>query len=823
MYPLRVALRTVDARTGQAPDGGAPAAHMEISRGAAACELRERAAAVLGLKEADLRLWELANGGSTIGARVEVTAPQLPDAVRRGCAVAVETKKSDGTWPRDALSGPSDRTFPASQLLYRGRSSSADRPALPDGCVGLRNIGNTCFMASAIQCLSNTNELTRHFTSGAYESDVNKDNVLGHGGEMALAYANLMKQLWGGAAGGSSVNPFEIKYLIGKRREEFRGYAQQDSQELLAFLLDGLHEDLNRVRERPPYREQPDDDGDAPPQPDDEAAADAWRDHAERNSSVVVDLFQGQLKSRLVCPRCSHVSVTFDPVMYLSLPLPGRGRRTLPLILVPLRGRPMRVRVKLQRGASAADALVAVGHRAGLRPGAPLVAAEVKAGRIAWVLPADASVDSFMDPAHGRGASAEVEPTLYAYELCHKAPEPPRKSTSFGSSLLAFCVAPMTNNSVAISDSDSREGNVAIAVHLRVASEASAAAANGNGGGSNNSSPVGFSSWMSFGSSQAEPSSASVGYPLLLCLPKEGLTSAGLAREARAAAAAALEAAGGVASGAPAEADDIAMEVEWQRSRSMSDVTMADDDEFTDAVNARSLPHASLLLCPRSGSERGTAFPEEDESGAPTISDSQALVLEWPADARGPLSPLLPPAFDEHPSWREESAKPGEEQRLGEVLQAYTREEKLARDNMWRCPKCKEPQEATKQLSLWRAPRILCLHLKRFSSGRYTRDKLDSFVQYPLEGLALDDVMAFGADLPRATYSLFAVSCHMGGLGGGHYTAYGKNANDGQWYYFNDESVSRCRDASEAVTRSAYLLFYRLDDEHTVGKTERLL
>ena len=87
----------------------------------------------------------------------------------------------------------------------------------------------------------------------------------------------------------------------------------------------------------------------------------------------------------------------------------------------------------------------------------------------------------------------------------------------------------------------------------------------------------------------------------------------------------------------------------------------------------------------------------------------------------------------------------------------------------------------------------------------------------------MDDVMAFGADLPRATYSLFAVSCHMGGLGGGHYTAYGKNANDGQWYYFNDEAVSRCRDASEAVTRSAYLLFYRLDDEHTVGKTERLL
>ena len=50
----------------------------------------------------------------------------------------------------------------------------------------------------------------------------------------------------------------------------------------------------------------------------------------------------------------------------------------------------------------------------------------------------------------------------------------------------------------------------------------------------------------------------------------------------------------------------------------------------------------------------------------------------------------------------------------------------------------------------------------------------------------------------------------MGGLGGGHYTAYGKNAVDGEWYYYNDESVSRASE-KEAVTRKAYLLFYQLD------------
>lgn len=38
---------------------------------------------------------------------------------------------------------------------------------------------------------------------------------------------------------------------VGRFAPQFSGYQQQDSQELLAFLLDGLHEDLNRVKKKP--------------------------------------------------------------------------------------------------------------------------------------------------------------------------------------------------------------------------------------------------------------------------------------------------------------------------------------------------------------------------------------------------------------------------------------------------------------------------------------------------------------------------------------------------------------------------------------------
>ena len=42
-----------------------------------------------------------------------------------------------------------------------------------------------------------------------------------------------------------------LQIAVGRFKPEFSGYQQQDSQELMAFLLDGLHEDLNRIKRKP--------------------------------------------------------------------------------------------------------------------------------------------------------------------------------------------------------------------------------------------------------------------------------------------------------------------------------------------------------------------------------------------------------------------------------------------------------------------------------------------------------------------------------------------------------------------------------------------
>ncbi|RKP01268.1 hypothetical protein CXG81DRAFT_12204, partial [Caulochytrium protostelioides] len=201
------------------------------------------------------------------------------------------------------------------------------------GVTGLRNLGNTCFMNSALQCLSNALPLTVYLLSNRWVSELNVDNPLGMRGEVATAYAKLVQTLWthnhptlGPGTGLGAVAPTHFKETIGRFNSLFAGYYQQDSQELLGFLLDGLHEDLNRVRKKP-YTEVPSMEG----QPDVLVAKTMWDLHLQRNNSIIVDLFQGQLKSSVKCTHCSNVSVTFDPYMFLSLPVPDRRQRLVRL------------------------------------------------------------------------------------------------------------------------------------------------------------------------------------------------------------------------------------------------------------------------------------------------------------------------------------------------------------------------------------------------------------------------------------------------------------------------------------------------------------
>ena len=193
------------------------------------------------------------------------------------------------------------------------------------GTVGLHNLGNTCYMNSILQCINHINPITQYFLKGDYVKEINKHNPLGSGGRVATAYASFLSDVYSGEF--SILAPRLLKHTLSCYAPQFRNNHQHDSQEFCQYLLDGLHEDLNRVKSKP-YVEQLEALG----LDDSEAAMISWKKHLQRHDSIFVDYTQGLHRSHLTCPRCGRESIKFDVYSSISLPLvPAKNRSSIPL------------------------------------------------------------------------------------------------------------------------------------------------------------------------------------------------------------------------------------------------------------------------------------------------------------------------------------------------------------------------------------------------------------------------------------------------------------------------------------------------------------
>jgi ubiquitin carboxyl-terminal hydrolase 4/11/15 len=180
---------------------------------------------------------------------------------------------------------------------------------------------------------------------------------------------------------------------------------------------------------------------------------------------------------------------------------------------------------------------------------------------------------------------------------------------------------------------------------------------------------------------------------------------------------------------------------------------------------------------------------------------------------------------------------------LADCLAKFKETEQLGENDKWYCADCKAHVCAYKTMGLWRLPRVLILHLKRFKGGNAgagffggyggygggygygsrAAGKISTAVKFPLRGLDLAPYLCAGAPAPDGAaagagaaaagaggstlYDLYAVSLHSGNVGGGHYTAKCLHRS-GQWVDFNDSHASASAPVSE-LDRDAYLLFYR--------------
>ena len=142
-------------------------------------------------------------------------------------------------------------------------------------------------------------------------------------------------------------------------------------------------------------------------------------------------------------------------------------------------------------------------------------------------------------------------------------------------------------------------------------------------------------------------------------------------------------------------------------------------------------------------------------------------------------------------------------EKLIDCLKNFAESSNLDENNKWKCAHCGKRVCATTKIGVERCSTILIIHLKRFEYSSDRCIKIETEVEFPNE-LELKDF----CKSDRGKAKLVSVVYHSGTIYGGHYTAASLDQSCGNWYYYNDSSVSKIN-ISKVHNQNAYMLIYQ--------------
>lgn len=199
-----------------------------------------------------------------------------------------------------------------------------------DGKCGFKNLGNSCYMNSALQCIVHSKEIFDHFimlneTVDNKDVEDEEDLEIKYRKSLLNSFLKLLKDIWikNGSENSNIINvldPTEIRENFVKLYSEFDNKLQHDCHEFITYLLDSLHQSLNRVDNK--FNRIADDISNKRISLTKTLSSVYHSSHKKFNDSLIVDIFYGQLKSTITCSNCNEKRVTFDPFSSLGLSIP---------------------------------------------------------------------------------------------------------------------------------------------------------------------------------------------------------------------------------------------------------------------------------------------------------------------------------------------------------------------------------------------------------------------------------------------------------------------------------------------------------------------
>lgn len=518
----------------------------------------------------------------------------------------------------------------------------------------------------------------------------------------------------------------------------------------MAYLLDGIHEDLDKVSKKP-YIETLEADG----RDDEVVAKQSWENHLKRNQSIIVDMMHGQYKSRVVCPDCGRSPITFDPFVNISLPIPSTN--TIPLSIFVLFKNSDKLPYKATINVSAAGSTANIEKElADLfdLPKGTMELYPVKEKCIAEFNTKDWNGKTFKD----------FEGVLFAYQTHDQELDGPSRDFL-----------------------QKEKIRMEIQIYHKM--------------GKNEGSEL-----ESFSRLLNLPEKSSV-YDLnvqVFAMMRQYLKSLFLSKP------------------------DSPFMIDIDLSKSDLESIKEEYKQFLELEKdpKKGLPY-ELVIRSR-GSKRKQCVPVPKEEGVLLEEITKGLkqpTIELLIDSEIPIEYLKLNKCRTYEGTN--STKDQDSYSIYDCFDLFSTPEVLDKDNLWYCNKCKDQKQATKKMDVFKLPKILIIHLKRFktnkihSIGKYYfsggSSKVSTLVNFPIEGLDLRRYAMSKSDEPPV-YDLIGTVNHYGGLGGGHYTAFAKNPKENEWYEFDDSAVSRQSQAG-IVSKAAYILFYRRRENESAGSS----